>query len=43
MKIVFTCLFWTVLFVLSGTSLSAQNNAMNIPSGMRWTAEIIPH
>ena len=33
MKTLFTCLSLTVLFVFSGTSLSAQNNAMNIPSG----------
>jgi len=33
MKILFTCLSLTVLFVLSGARLYAQNNAMNIPSG----------
>jgi len=33
MKILFTCLSLTVLFVLSGTGLYAQNNAMNIPFG----------
>ncbi|MBS1605310.1 MAG: T9SS type A sorting domain-containing protein [Bacteroidetes bacterium] len=33
MKLLFTCLSFTLLFVLSGTDLYAQNNAMNIPSG----------
>jgi len=32
MKILFTCLSMTVLFVLSAASLRAQNNAMNIPT-----------